>query len=70
MRASTGSPRTCSGDMYPTVPATPARLPSERTSVASSLVTVSRSSCFARPKSSSFARPSVVTNTFSGLRSR
>ena len=39
-------------------------------SVASPLSVVCRSTSFARPKSSTFTRPSVVTNTFSGFRSR
>ena len=67
---STGSARTCSGDMYATVPITHARAPSGDDAVGSSLSPASRSTSLARPKSRIFTRPSVVRNRFSGLRSR
>ena len=69
-RASAGSPLTCSGAMYPTVPR---RVPA---SVAFAIVgdfvssPAATARCFASPKSRIFARPSFVRTTFSGLRSR
>jgi hypothetical protein len=69
VRASIARPRTCSGDMNPIVPTTcPASV--GEGSVASPLSLVSRVAAFARPKSSTFTRPSTVTITFSGFTSR
>ncbi len=59
-RASQGSPRSCSGAMYLTVPAT---LPDAVTVVPSAAIAAS-------PKSPTRARPSRSTRTFSGLKSR
>jgi len=72
LRRSMGSPRTCSGDMYPAVPRTrPAPVTSARVGAlaASSSVAVCSVS-LASPKSSTFAYPSEETMMFPGLRSR
>ncbi len=53
LRPSSGSPRTCSGDMYPVVPFTTPTCVCPRPSRA-----------LAMPKSSSFTTPSYVTITF------
>ena len=65
-------PLTCSGDMYPTVPSrVPAAVIAEAVSTADRAVSGSRTGrSFARPKSRIFTRPSSVTKTFSGFRSR
>ena len=65
-RASTGSPCACSGDMYGAVPVT---------TPCSVMVTVGASAArlgcsLARPKSSTFTLPSVVSRMLSGFRSR
>ena len=60
-RASSVFPCTCSGDIYGAVPTTVTFARSGHVSVVTT---------FAMPKSSSFARPSVVTRTFAGFRSR
>ena len=71
VRASTGCARTCSGDMYPTVPSTmPAPVPAVTVACWPSGALSSGRVSFARPKSRIFTRPSVVTNRFSGFRSR
>ena len=67
-RISTSCPRTCSGDMYATVPCT------VLASVSAALVSVyappASASRLARPKSSTFACPPVVSMMFDGFRSR
>ena len=68
VRGSIGAPVTCSGDMYPAVPRTPEVLSSVVSSSGPAPGSLSRS--LARPKSSSFTRPSRVTNAFSGFTSR
>ncbi len=69
VRASSASPRACSGDMYATVPSVdPGRV--RCAAVASSEPAASSPNTFARPKSRSFASPRSVTNTFAGFRSR
>ena len=66
-RASTGRPSACSGDMYSAVPRiVPA-------TVGTDVIVASvdgRSTSFAMPKSSTFARPSPVMTMFAGLMSR
>ena len=55
--------------MYPTVPTSfPSCVGDD--SVGSPLAAPSTATSFASPKSSTFTRPSVVTNKFSGFRSR
>ncbi len=71
-RRSAGSPRTCSGAMYPTVPST---APTPLIAVAvGAAVRSSRSSSgcvsLARPKSRILTTPSLVRKRFSGFRSR
>ena len=67
-RASLGSPRTCSGDMYPTVPITE---PGSVCTVIVSLAAAVRGiRILAKPKSRILMRPSAVSNTLSGFRSR
>ena len=68
VRKSAASPRTCSGDMYPAVPSTVPGIVA--TAVTACGCASIGSVSFARPKSRIFARPSVVTKMFSGLRSR
>jgi len=69
--ASTVLPATCSGDMYPVVPTT---TPSPVRSVCGATVVSSpeavRSVSFARPKSSTFTKPSFDTMMLPGFRSR
>ena len=61
-------PRTCSGDMYPTVPrTTPGSVAVNRLN---SPVPSGDSVSFASPKSRIFARSSVVTKMFAGFKSR
>src|SRR2546430_5534384 len=68
-RWSTSFPRTCSGDMYPTVPITvPDSVP--RATVGSEPEVSFVSVILARPKSKIFTRPWLVRNMFSGFRSR
>jgi hypothetical protein len=64
VRASTGSPRSCSGARYPTVPTSTALLV-RLDSPSGAPVMI-----FARPKSSSFTCPSAVTITLAGFTSR
>ena len=70
VRGSTGSPRTCSGAIYGTVPMTwpgidiPASVTSSPDSDPAALASV------ARPKSSTLMRLSVVSTTFAGFKSR
>ncbi len=59
VRASSGSPRICSGDMYPEVPFT---MPT--------IVRLARESDLAMPKSSSLVVPSYVTMMFFSATSR
>ena len=71
-RASTALPSACSGDMYAKVPTI---LPSWVTEAVGSWVGVSSpvaagSASLARPKSSTLGRPSGVTMTLAGFRSR
>ncbi len=72
VRASTGFPSSCSGDMYDSVPTmTPSRVTSGAdvcAEVTSSPV-ISGEAGFARPKSSSFT-PDFVSMTLAGFRSR
>jgi len=71
LRASTRSPRACSGDMYAAVPTSdPSTVRCSVRVSASCAPASSLSRCFATPKSRIFARPSEVRMTFSGLRSR
>jgi hypothetical protein len=67
-RTSTAEACTCSGDMYATVPITVPGLvaPGDALRPSSAPAGIR----FARPKSRIFTRPSAVTKTFSGLRSR
>src|SRR5947208_16759911 len=65
--ASTGEPRTCSGDMYPTVPMTVPAPVAVRTGDAPC---GSSGRMRANPKSRIFSRPSNVRKRFSGFRSR
>ena len=69
-RVSTGLPAACSGAMYPTVPRM-ANGP-ERVTVAVASTSPAREPAAAlpRPKSTIFTRPSAVTITFCGFRSR
>ncbi len=71
VRWSSVRPWTCSGDMYGIVPiTTPSRV---RISVGSSELACDPSldpPILARPKSRTFTRPSFVTMTLAGLRSR
>jgi hypothetical protein len=75
-RASSGSPRTCSGDMYPGVPSTaPVRVaPPVGVTVASisprGPASAAASASLAMPKSRSFTCRSGPTNTLSGFTSR
>ena len=64
------SPRTCSGDMYLTVPITVPGSVCSRPSAGASPRRCAGPVLFARPKSSTFTRPSPVTKMFSGFRSR
>jgi len=66
-RAPTGSPRTCSGDMYPAVPIT---IPGWESAMVAVLSAGLATFCLASPKSRIFTRPPRVSMTFSGLRSR
>jgi hypothetical protein len=68
-RASTRSPRSCSGAMYGTVPTIAPSV--DRVAVGSVLpAPAGGPTHFARPKSSTFTRPSSLSMTFAGLRSR
>ncbi len=71
-RASTGFPRTCSGDMYPTVPRTTPSPVCRAVSVGAfgrSPSEAGLSVSFASPKSRILAYPSVEIMMFAGLRS-
>ena len=75
VRASSFSPRTCSGDMYATVPsAVPGLVRFTSASIVSPpMATASFAPAgisFARPKSSTFAWPRSVMKIFAGLMSR
>ncbi len=72
VRASTASPRTCSGPMYGTVPATCPAAEIGDSIVCACVASTSKPgrASFASPKSNTFTRPSRVTITFAGLRSR
>ena len=70
VRWSTGSPRTCSGDMYPAVPSkAPVAVDGSGGSVGAWGLGSGRVS-LATPKSRILTCPSLVTNTLAGLRSR
>ena len=72
-RLSTGTPRACSGLMYPAVPSrTPSRV-GDNVAVGEltrSSPAANGSAAFAKPKSSTFTRPAGVTIMFDGFRSR
>ena len=68
LRASAGLAFTCSGDMYPSVPMTTPGSVAVGKFVASAVPSACVS--LARPKSRILTRPSLVTKTFSGFRSR
>lgn len=75
VRPSNFSPRTCSGDMYATVPsAVPGLVRFASASIVSppmlTASLVSAGISFARPKSSTFAWPRSVMKIFAGLMSR
>ncbi len=65
LRASTGAPRSCSGDMYGAVPVMMPVL-----DLSMSVEASTRPSNFARPKSSTFTVPRTVSMMFIGLMSR
>src|SRR5215831_3116544 len=72
VRESTGSPRTCSGDMYPGVPSTePVRVASPPGVTVASMMSRgparTSSTSFAIPKSSSFTCPLAVGLTLEEL---
>ena len=74
VRESTGSPRTCSGDMYPGVPSTePVRVDAPAGVTVASIIpwgpTRTSSASLAIPKSSSFSCPAETMNTLSGFTS-
>ena len=71
-RASTGSPRACSGDMYGAVPriAPGVEVVTDGASATEPALPSSRSTPFANPKSSSFTNPVAVTLMLAGFKSR